>query len=416
MASRTRLQLVQAVADSLGLRVSGTLTASTTVLLTAANYPYIDNRTDANASDYVGDEFYTTSGTAPTPGAAVVIATYSPSAGTFVPSVTYVTKPDATSTFDIYLSGVRKTDLDDALNRALRNRRYRAVYPLTIVTDGDMTTSGVTNWTNTSNTRVKDTTAGGVWRGLQSLSTTASAALGQVQSAAIKVSPSQRTGYYCRALVRADIGTARLTAYDVTNAAVLKTADWADEGWGFIDFNADAISTTRDLAMRLINVANNDVAFWNYVQVLPIGATEIALPSWVIRAGQVRRVFSGRPGATLPDDDDFNEYRWHRVVEDFGNANNQYRLQLSPPITGPVFFEGSRGFDEVTADSTAVTADREWIELATSVELLKKMVSGNYADSRRWAYELSVRQPLLNAMDRVLLPPPIIDDQWDEPF
>lgn len=416
MASRTRLQIEQAVADSLGLRVSGTLNASTTTLLTAAIYPFINNRTDASVKSYEGDEFYTTSGTAPTPGAAVLVAIYDPTLGTFKPSVTYVTKPDATSTFDIYLGGLRKTDLDDALNRALRNRRYRTTYPLTIVTDGDMATSGVTNWTDTTDTLTKDTTAGGVWRGLQSLKGVATAALGQAQSANIKVAPSMRTGFYCRALVRADIGTARFQAYDVTNAAVLKTVDWADEGWGLLDFNADVISTTRDLAIRLINVANSDAAFWNYVQVLPIGAREIALPSWIVRKGQVRRVFSARSGATLPDDDDFDEYRWFRVVEDFANANNQFRLQLSPPITGPVFFEASRGFDEVTTDATAITADREWIELATSVELLKMMVSNNYADRPRWTYELGQRQPLLTAMDRTLLPPPIIDDQWDEPF
>ena len=47
--------------------------------------------------------------------------------------------------------------------------------------------------------------------------------------------PGNAAAWYTQFRVRADVGTARLTAYDVTNGADIASVDWTQRGWGVVD-------------------------------------------------------------------------------------------------------------------------------------------------------------------------------------
>ncbi len=165
MANRSLLQVIQAVADTLNARESGTATAGAAGALTCATYPFITNLTNADTSRYVGDEMYITAGTSI--GDRRQITAYAPSTGVFTASANWTATPTTSSTFDIYKRGLQHDYLKDRVNEALAELTYRTISPLTLVTDGDMETSGVGSWTATGSTFTKVTTAGSTVRGTQ---------------------------------------------------------------------------------------------------------------------------------------------------------------------------------------------------------------------------------------------------------
>ena len=380
MAVRTYLQVWEAVADAMGVRVPGTLTAASTTALTigsgnAARY-FRSNRTDANNRLFEGVEVYVNSGTVPVPNPNTISA-YVASTSVLTPGVTYGTAPDATATFDVITQGVWIQDIKDGINDALRQLRYVHRAPLTMVTEGDMDASGTTNWTATNATLSKVTNTN-AREGARSLRVLATAAAGQAQSDTIFVDPTNASAWFYLARVRADIGTARFIPYDVTNSANISLTtdnDWTLRGWGWLGGSFTLPATCEALAARLVSVANADDTYWDSVIMLPVGAKEAQLPSWIIRADDYRRAFN-LPADPNRDLAGITSYRTDDYVQDDPSSpNTQFWLRLDGGIYQPVGFEGARPYDVLSADADTTFCDRSWIELAGTVEALRRTIA-----------------------------------------
>lgn len=382
MAATTLLTLLGDVAEELGARINGTFTATANTALTVAAYPFQTNRTNASARTFEGAEILTTSGTAPVPNPNG-IAAYAPSTGVFTPAITYTTVPGTTATFDIYLRGLSRTRMLNAINKVLRQRRYRTVWPYANIADNDMNSSATTSWTATNATHSKVTDSN-VLRGERASRVVASAAAGYIQSATLTVDPGFGNQYYAQIRGRGDIGTARFRAWDVTNSAAIDSLDWAYRGYGNLHLRFTLPSTCEALAFRLISVANADDCYWDDLQVTPEGARELPLPSWFTEETQVRRVLTAPGGQDAYNWDILTEVNGWSILFDDSNPNNPLKLVNSYGFYGPIWIDTTRPYSVLSADSDTTFADREWIALAAAWEVAKEMARVPGADKAEW--------------------------------
>lgn len=117
------------------------------------------------------------------------------------------------------LTGPHPELLNDAFINAQRRYMIRDMLPFSMPTDGDMRTSGVTNWTTTSgNALTKNTTASNVLTGPQSLFLNADGSTNYAESATVRVTDKQ--SMYTAMIARADIGTVTFQGQNVTGSAV----------------------------------------------------------------------------------------------------------------------------------------------------------------------------------------------------
>lgn len=406
LSTMTFLALVNEIADTLGLRTNGTLTGSSTTALTCATYPYKNNRTNADNSLYVGAEVYVTSGATPTPNPNGISA-YAPATGVFTPSVDYSVAPDNGSTFSLYLRDVSMTEIRAAVNDALRKRYYKTYWPVTLVDDGDMRSSATSAYTASNATLSKVTTSGNVVYGPRSLRTLSTSGAGYGYQRLKVPNPSSQAQWYIQALVRAEVGTARLTVYDVTNAATILSEDWDKLGWGIVNFSFQIPSGCEQIEIRLGTSATSDDAYWNYVMAYPQGMESVALPDWVDRAGQVQQVYRLPITDPLaPDHALTRPVMWWKLRENLDNANSAYTLQFYPGTGGAAWVEVYKPYATLSADTDTTTINRDWIELAGSVELLGRLIRRPpTTNTDNWKQQYILRIPRLRRTDDMYMPP-----------
>jgi hypothetical protein len=404
--SRTLLQIVQAVADKLAIRESGTATGGTTGTLVANAYPFYTARTDANTVQYANAEIRPTSGTEA--GNARDISAWAPTTGTFTVGKAWATGPANNDTFDIYLRGVRYDQIKAATNRALRERKYVTMTPLTLVPDGDMESSGVTSWGTASNTTAtKVSTAGNLYRGTYSLFCNNSDVNGYLPSAEIPVTEGDQ--YNIEAVCKQTIGTAKLIVYDATNSAEIENEGTEDEGleWVKIAYTFNVPSGCKKIVVRLLGEEANADIYWDNVILLRSGATEIALPDWITEPSQVLGVKRQTVGYERADMDTFVDVRWYNVVADMSNPLNMYRLHVSPRTYEAMWLVASKPYSELATDSATTTMQREWLELAALVNLLEDLKNrAPNREQQQWEKEYERKRRVLAAWDARRMPPP----------
>lgn len=371
--STTLLEMCQRVADALEVRVPGVLTASAAGSVTAGNYPFVTSRANASNRRYEGNELYITSGAAaPNPTS---IAAYTAASGLFDVSPDYTVTPSATASFDIYLRGVTHAMLVASVNSALRQMRYQTIFPVTLVEDGDMEAAGTAAWTLVSGSMLKVATGPtGLLRGGQSLQVQAAGANGRVRSTSIFVDPTYGGSWYAQAKVRAQTGTARFSAYNVTAGTLIASVDWTNQGWGTVELPFTLPAGCESLAFELGGVNIADLSYWDDVIAYDTGATDVPLPAWITDQNQVRAVHR-----TLTGQHRYNEvYPWPvriwDVVPDERNPEHPFRLMTYTSSSGPLWIEASRAFAPLTADADTTLCDPDWLELAAQVELLQRLV------------------------------------------
>ncbi len=408
MATRTLLQIIQAVADTLHARESGTATAGGAGTLTCATYPFITNLTNADSTRYVGDEMYITAGTSI--GDRRQITTYVPSTGVFTASANWTATPTTSSTFDIYSRGLMHDWLKDRVNEALAELTYRTISPLTLVTDGDMETSGVGSWTATGSTFTKVTTAGSTLRGTQSGRVANSGAAGQIQSATINTVPG--TTYILWSACRAAVGEGSGVGYDVTSSANIDTESWDEIGWGGVYFTFTVPSTCEQIAVRLVGTAITADIYWDNVILLPQGATTIDLPDWITRPGQIAAVVQ-TPMTAAVDKDDYRPVLHWDVLSDPSNPNVQFKLQVAGGFSRPTYLIAERYYSELATDAATTFCPRRLIEEAATVKTLDRLI--NLAPAQEvdaWKIEYGRRRRKLYAIQRALTAAPTFRRQF----
>jgi len=142
--------------------------------------------------------------------------------------------------------------LRTSINRVLRNMRYPAYLPVTLVTDGDMEDTGVTNWAAVGSPTTREkaaTTASGLPFGRQCLHIAGGDAAGATSNA---VSVDEAENLYIAVPIDLVSGSADVILYDSTNSTALKTVNVTELGPCMVYFQQAPGSTTANVRIRLL--------------------------------------------------------------------------------------------------------------------------------------------------------------------
>lgn len=190
-----------------------------------------------------------------------------------------------TSTQPYELVGAMHPDeLNACIQRALRRMYYEQLKPLCGELenyDGDMQATGVTNWTSvgTPATKEKTATVTTTAFGTNSLHVLNDATNEGVQSATMRSYPTQNEEVFVSTAVRANVGTATLQLWDVTNSVVISSVTSAEEGFVRLWLVDQVPAGCEEFAIRLIGAENNADLYWNHCIVYRRNHTIITAPS-----------------------------------------------------------------------------------------------------------------------------------------
>lgn len=203
---------------------------------------------------------------------------------------------------------VRPSTINDRLDVILGLLRQNVLLPVTLVTDGDMETSGVGSWT-ASATLTKDTT--NVRRGRYSLKLVS---LGGANVYAKSASMYLPGGTECiveaDVYVRAGNYTAKLTFYDVTNSAAIGTPMESDEsGWVHLEAKFTVPATCEEVQVWAEGPLVGDTSYWDHITVWPVYDQGIDLPSFLEFVYDVQGLFYLPVGTGLAGSGNVSAYR-----------------------------------------------------------------------------------------------------------
>lgn len=359
----TRVQIRTEAGRELGslFNSAGSVAATTVV-----DAPNLQDSTAA-AERHVGSWLYR-----PDRAAADIlrrVSLFAPSSGTLTQSgANYSNTSDLVYELHYRLDPV---ELNRCIDRALRSIRYRAEYRVTMVSDGDMETSGTGQWTASGSAIAKGTTVANVYRGAQSLQVTDSgSALGFARTASIPVIPGRT--YYAAGVCRANAAgaTCRLQAYDVTNSASIQTADNPTQRWQVLAFQLTTPATCELMQMRLITVEASAVTHWDDIDLIEEGRRRYPLPTWLTRRAQIENVISrhewgetlgtDRYQADAPSDETWGS--WTVEGEARGTGTSALNLLLWPPTYAwkvPVV-RAVRNYEALATDADATPTSRDY--------------------------------------------------------
>lgn len=319
---------------------------------------------------------------------------YVPGTSTLTWHLAMTNATTTTMTYGLYLGvpparqGLNK-GLTEYINDVLRQLRYRHYALLTLVTDGDMETSGVTNWTTSNSTATKSTTAAYITGGTQSLRVLNSSATGYVQSASVPVVEGQ--SYECAADVRVSSGTAILRLWDVTNAASIDTATTTELRKGFLYLdNALIPSGCKQVAVRLVGTESDADIYWDNVTLRNREAREMSLPSWFVNPKWLEEVIYTHGGRREQDSDSYNVderaldiLHYRNVIVDHTGAT-PYKVEFSRPPTGcHLFARCHRPYAELSTDTDVTLANQDWVRAWVLKDIFTDKKDAS--DAKLWA-------------------------------
>ena len=420
MPSTTVITIIEEVARRLAALRKGTATAGAAASITVDDDPqFRTNRTNANQlAGYTGAEFVSTGGTLTVPVNATIGA-HVWSTGVMTPSIDFTTPPDNTTTFDLFLRGITRANLVDALNSALRIMRYVDRTLLSYIDDADMEVTGTSSHTQVGSATLSKVAGRS---GRLALRVANSAAGDAARSIIMEVDPKFTARWLIAAECRAEVGTARLTAYDETNSADIDTEDWTSRGWGYVWKFITLPATCERLSVRLLGVGTSDIAEWDNVTVLPIGVTEMHLPAFIDNRQQVLRIYKRQLNNRL-DRPRWQRYFWADIRPNQSSqgvspefAPSPYMVSLSPPVTHPIFLDVQRPYPSVSVNADTTFAPRLLVEQYTIVELLKDLSSRSPGqETASWASRLDDEKKVLNRMVSTAREPITIDYGFSSP-
>ncbi len=301
------------------------------------------------------------------------IASYAPLTGTLTTAEAFGTGPSNGDTYEVY-AGLTPNDwslggLTSIVDVGLTRCLYRTRSPITLVTDGDMETAGVTNWTASSSTLAKSTSEA-ISSGTQALVVTNTGANGYAQSASIGVLPSgSYQVWVCyRGRTTATTSTGTLIVWDVTNAAQITSGTGPDNGvnyrGGAINIGFAVPSTCRQIAFRLQGTEAGAVIAWDDLIMMDPQANQYPAPSWVSTRDQLWacEVRSGN----RPFSFTYGDAGWPLDIEDDPTAVTTFGLNLPRNLNMPVYVRGTRPFGPMSAvaDATAINVNFELAKYA----------------------------------------------------
>ena len=386
----TRIAIVQNFLRQTG-GFLGTLTGgtTTTAIDTSADSP-LTTLDSTNA--WKGWWLYVNAGTHI--GVERVVSSSTPSTQTL--TVAAVTGSyDTTDVYELHRL-MSRAQLNDLLNIALTEHCFRKVTTiLTLVPDGDMETSGVSDWTAASvEALTKDTTAGNVWYGTQALKVVTTSADGYARTASINVTEGRTYNIraWCRPASASNVS--KIVIYDVTNSAAVTVSGTISvsgaDGNDFVPLSGDFTTPAgcRAIQVRLQDETNTSTTYWDMVQLWDPTRDYIDAPSWMARENDLDWVWYGsditdirnlRPGAPVRK----------CSIELDPQAIRHNILWFSGEAKGyPMYVTGFKHYDSLSADSSTTSCDEQWVRAVLAFLVYDRLSeSKGGSDSDRYKKE-----------------------------
>ena len=360
-----------------------------------------------SAQNYIGNIIYPT-----TLAVARRVATYAPTTGTLTSDQDWASAPGTSAEYELHRL-LTPAEKNACINTVLRNMAYRSEALLTLVTDGDMETSGVTNWTASSATLTKSTTAANVFRGIRSLRVANSGANGYAGSVAVNVVPND--AYEVIAAAQVASGTARLRIWDNTNSVEIAAIDSSERDW-VLSYKAFTIpATCRALVLRLQGVEATADVYWDHVSLLPTQRNWYALPSWIIEPGQVEDVWFYPLGHSFSTDlfyaNDTAGYPWQGwKVQPNATAQTPFSVVLDGNQVNVGWLEvfARRVYDELSVDTDAAVAKLDYVVSGALYHAYKRLAANqsNSVDRKLYEQQALIAERKYMAWRRAMEAPP----------
>lgn len=375
MATVSLITIWEEVLKSIHRVEKGTATSGSVLTVVAAGFPFKNTSSNASASTYQDCIIYVLDATDGTTYNERHIVTYAPGTGIFTSGNSFGFLPATGDTFWIIKDGIRYDDVKDAINKALTKLSYRDTIFLTLLPDGDMEASGVTNWTGADSTTSKVTSVSinPDWSaGTQCLKIANSGVDGYAYSATIQV--QEQEVYFVSANIYSDSGTPFLQAYDNTNSASIDSEDsdesWTPGGWHNVNFTFTVPSDCTAITIRVGNDTSSANTYVDNVILHHTNAQLFQLPAYIVDEEQIRRVYQVRPDMWV-DRPQMYDVQTVRFIYD----NGVPLLHISPGAHWPICVEIERPYAELSTNAGTTTCDKNLIVLAATSQLLYKLIN-----------------------------------------
>lgn len=235
-----------------------------------------------------------------------------------------------------------------------------------LITDADMETTGVTNWTASTATLSKATTEANVWRGAQSLRVLNTAAAGYAQSTTLNVVEGHT--YLVAAYVRVASGTARLRVRDITGGANVDSVTSDERDWRILAYTWAPLANQLQAAIRLEGDESTADAYWDDLYVVDITSRRLEPPAWVSERNQFRGIVAVPFGAASAARGNFTavQYTPKPVLGSFSldqRSLRDFAVHLDQPPYQEAFhyMVGVRRYETLATLASTTTADRDLI-------------------------------------------------------
>ncbi len=252
--------------------------------------------------------------------------------------------------------------LRDSIQRVLRNMRYPAYLPVTLITDGDMEDSGTTNWAQvTGGTIAKsDTTDSGLPFGRKVLHVSAAGDQEGATSNAVAVDPGE--DMFVAVPIDIVAGSVDVIFYDSTNSTALKTVNVTNLHPCIVYFQQAAGGSTKNVTVRLLgSEASSDfyagpVFLWSGIR------NRYSLDTSSLERGRdIKGTFNLRLGQTVESD----VYMMGPLDESQSSMETDHRANLVniviPHSSYPTFIKGDRRYVELDYDTSTTFAERDMV-------------------------------------------------------
>ena len=262
------------------------------------------------------------------------------------------------------------TQVFDICVETLKQLPQTVQLPLGTFTDSDMETAGVSNWTASSTSLSKVTTAANVYSGTQSLFVDNSGAGGYAESPGVYVTPLKTV--YVGAILRADVGTASLVLYDSTNSAEFTGTAPTYDGERFAHIWRQEVVPTgcETMTVRVVGTESNaDIYVDSIIGPYVINSDfNVDAPSWMDETWRLKKIRSAsyRQGLGRQVEDahsrTFTDWMLGRDVKFnvIPNAAHPYKLGLRRLYdTRDLWYEAQRRAYDLTSTTFANTAAGE---------------------------------------------------------
>lgn len=386
----TLLEIMQLVASEVGYASGTATTTSTTTTLidTSGDSPF---DTDDSSSLYDNSWVMLETGTGAGVSNVRRITTYTPASSEITVSRAFGTTPTTTHSYGVYFGyppvrhGATK-GLREYINETLRELRYKGLTLITLVTDGDMETSGTTNWTASSATVTKSTSY--ATQGLYSLRVANSGANGYARTASIPVQSGSTV--FVAADVKAVTGTAELILYDATNSAAIDSSTATDLTHTYLSFSAQIPATCRSVQIRLAGQGASDDIYWDNITLRQMSQRSIPLPSWVVNDNMVED-FEYWAYGNVPQTGAEGSLATSRYKHDVAFWSIDYdgsllSVFIEPPnYNGHIFMRALKPYSELTDITETTDANKDLVKALVLTRIYNDR--GDQQLAQRWASE-----------------------------